>query len=142
MSTSGSLPVLKWKRPESSPFPKIWHTFKARDIDSENLVEYRIQDLPLDRFADCHEQFAKTFMQGEPLGTPLGGTRDPYLIEDYKTLCEPVLAQRMSLACFKEGSNDIIGANLVFINTTEDNYFRDITKHVRIIRIITNVPIK
>lgn len=36
---------LKWKRPESSVFPKVWHTFTEKDADSERLVEYRIEDL-------------------------------------------------------------------------------------------------
>lgn len=135
MANSKSLPVLKWKRPESAEFPKIWHTFKARDIDSENFVEYRIQDLPLDRVADCHRHFATTFIQDAPLGTLLGGRRDPYRIDDYTTLCEPVVAQQMSIVCFKEGSDEIIGANLLFIDTIEDNYVSDISTHVRIIRI-------
>lgn len=35
----------KWKRSESIEYPKVWHTFKARDLDSNDLVEYRIEDI-------------------------------------------------------------------------------------------------
>lgn len=57
----------EWKRPESSEYPKIWHTFKARDIDSNDLVEYRIQDLPESRFAEAIKMMSTAFCRDEPI---------------------------------------------------------------------------
>lgn len=54
--------LLQWKRPETIEYPKIWYTFKARDLNNDNLVEYRIQDLALDRVDDLYEHLIKNFI--------------------------------------------------------------------------------
>lgn len=64
--------VLKWKRPETLEYPKVWHTFKARDLDSDELVEYRIQDLPLERIDDVLDFMLKNYIVDEPIGQVLG----------------------------------------------------------------------
>lgn len=63
-----------WKRPKAIVHPTIWHTFKARDLDSDELVEYRIQDLPLDRMDDAFEHMAANYNQDEPIAQVLGKT--------------------------------------------------------------------
>lgn len=63
---------LKWKRPETSEYPKIWHTFKAKDVDSDQLVEYRIQDLPESRFEEAIQLMTSNFCKDEPLNQALG----------------------------------------------------------------------
>lgn len=62
---------LKWKRSDSE-FPKVWSTFKARDSDSDDLVEYRIQDLPESRFADALKTMVSIFCDDEPLAQAYG----------------------------------------------------------------------
>lgn len=64
--------VLKWKRPESLEYPKVWHTFKARDLDSDKLVEYQIQDLPLERVDEIFDFMFKNYIVDEPIGQVLG----------------------------------------------------------------------
>lgn len=130
MANSEDSPLLTWKRPESVDFPKVWHTFQARDIDSDNLVEYRIQDLPLNRVDDCYRHLFDTLIPDEPIGQALGYENDPHIYDDYKRFWEPVIAQQTVLVCFKEDSDEIIGANLVFVSTREDKYFEDIRECV------------
>lgn len=48
--------MFSYKRPESIPYPNIWHRFKARDCDSDEIVNYCIQDVPYNRFDDAIEQ--------------------------------------------------------------------------------------
>lgn len=62
----------KWKRPISSKFPKIWHTFTAKDVDSEELVEYRIEDLSVDKSEEVLKLLVQYFCGGEPLCIALG----------------------------------------------------------------------
>lgn len=64
--------TLKWKRPDSTEFPKVWHTFKARDLYSDELVEYRIQDLPLERMEEAFEHMFDNYIKDEPIGQVLG----------------------------------------------------------------------
>lgn len=130
MANIENLPVLKWKRPVSDEYPKVWHTFKARDIGSDNIVEYRIQDLPLNRIDDLFEHLLATFIPDEPIGQALGYENDPNVFEDYKKLWTPAIAQRMALVCFKEGTDEIVGTNVLFISSKDDNYFTNIRKAV------------
>lgn len=62
---------LKWKRP-ASEYPKIWFTFEAKDIDSNDLVRYHIQDLPESRFDNALEIMAATFCRDEPVCEAFG----------------------------------------------------------------------
>lgn len=63
---------LKWKRPETSEYPKTWLTFQAKDIDSNELVEYRIQDLPESRYEEAVQFMAANFCKDEPLSQAFG----------------------------------------------------------------------
>lgn len=62
-----NIPKLLWKRPQSCEFPKVWHTFTAKDIDSENLVDYRIEDLTESRYEEALSLMAQCFAKDEPL---------------------------------------------------------------------------
>lgn len=70
--TNDEVLSLNWKRPETVEYPKIWHTFKARDLESDELVEYRIQDLPLDKMDEAFEHMQSNYIQDEPIGQVLG----------------------------------------------------------------------
>lgn len=64
--------VLKWTRPKTSEYPRIWHTFVAKDIDSDTLVEYCIQDMPESRFDEAVQLMTINFCRDEPLNEALG----------------------------------------------------------------------
>lgn len=63
---------LEWIRPSTIEYPKVWRTFKARDLDSDELIEYRIQDLPESRFDDAVDHMKKCFLHDEPISQALG----------------------------------------------------------------------
>lgn len=58
---------LSWTRPDAITYPKVWHTFKAREVESDRLVEYRIQDLPQSRAEDAYKHMFENFIQDEPI---------------------------------------------------------------------------
>lgn len=123
-------PSFKWERPDTVEFPKVWHKFVARDLNNDNLVEYRIQDMPLNRADDLVDHLLRSFFPYEPAALALGSQIDPHAVDDYKTYWKPAIANRMALVCFKEGSDEIVGTNLLYINTKDDHYFTDIRKFV------------
>lgn len=43
MTTNELAPT--WKHSKTVEYPKVWHTSMARDLDSNDLVEYRIEDI-------------------------------------------------------------------------------------------------
>lgn len=59
--------TLSWIRPTSVEYPKIWHKFLARDVDSDKLVEYRIQDLPQSRAEDAYTHMFDGYIQDQPI---------------------------------------------------------------------------
>lgn len=63
---------LIWTRPTSVEYPKVYRTFKARDLDSNELIEYRIQDLPESRFEDAIKQMVENYLPDEPISQVLG----------------------------------------------------------------------
>lgn len=113
---------LTWKRPDTGDYPKVWHTFMARDTDGDNLVEYRIQDLPPDRANDAYEHMLGNYILDEPVAQVLGSAGDLVHFEDYKMAWDPMVAQRMPLVCFKAGSDEIVGVNWLYVCTKEDSY--------------------
>lgn len=66
------IPTLKWKRPATLEYPKVWYTFKARDLNSDELVEYRVQDLPLEKADEVFEYMYNNYIKDEPVGAVLG----------------------------------------------------------------------
>lgn len=62
----------KWKRPDSLDYPKVWHQFMARDVDSDKLVEYRIEDLVESRAEDAYKHMRVFYFPDEPLSQVLG----------------------------------------------------------------------
>lgn len=64
--------LLTWKRPQCTEFPKVWFKFMARDTGTDELVEYRIQDLPECKFDDGIEFMVQHFCKDEPVCAALG----------------------------------------------------------------------
>lgn len=67
-----SIIQMKWKRPDSVEYPKVWCRFQARDLNSDKLVVYRIEDLPESRIEEALLHMKENYMVDEPLGLALG----------------------------------------------------------------------
>lgn len=63
---------MKWKRPKTIEYPKVWSRFKARDFNSDKLVEYRIEDLTDDRAEEAYQHMRDNYLAGEPVTVALG----------------------------------------------------------------------
>lgn len=64
--------TLKWKRPETVEYPKVWHTFMARDLNSDHLVEYRIEDVTQSNAEDVFEHMKAFYIRDEPAAKAFG----------------------------------------------------------------------
>lgn len=63
---------LNWTPDPEVPYPKTWLKFKAKDVNSDDLVEYRICDLPVNRFDDLFDLMENDFLVNEPGNSALG----------------------------------------------------------------------
>lgn len=61
-----------WRRPENIKFPQVWATFKAKDLNSEHLVEYRVEDLTPNRFEDGIKHMTDFYLKNEPVCSSVG----------------------------------------------------------------------
>lgn len=53
--------MFQWKRENLEGFPLVYTRFQSRDYPGDTLVEYRIQDLPEDRFEDAVKFLTQDF---------------------------------------------------------------------------------
>lgn len=94
------------------------------------IISLNIQDLPLDRADDLYKHLLAFFVPDEPTGLAFGSQDDPYSTEDWMLIWKVNVAQRTPIVCFKEGSDDIVGANMVYINAKSDNTREEMMKLV------------
>lgn len=141
---------LKWKRPVSS-VSKVWSTFEAKNVDSDDLIEYRIQDLPESRFEEALENLVSIFCKDEPLCEAYGTLlfqrvskceqlfqsfifieviNDPDAIEDYRRMWNIAIQQKCALVCFKDGSDEIVGLNINFVTIKDEHIMEELRKQV------------
>uniref|UniRef100_A0A336LWE4 CSON003498 protein n=1 Tax=Culicoides sonorensis TaxID=179676 RepID=A0A336LWE4_CULSO len=104
-----------WSRLNFDEFPKVYMRFKAKDCESDDLVEYRIQDLPENRFDDAlNFMFHDQYLREEPFAKGHEIKDDPLAMEDFTEYYTGMINEKMSLVCFKEGSDEIVALNILF----------------------------
>ncbi|XP_055712606.1 uncharacterized protein LOC129807400 [Phlebotomus papatasi] len=120
----------KWKRPQSVPFPSIWRRFKAKDVETGELVNYRVQDLPEDRYEEAVQLLVEHFLKDEPMCKAGGAAADPQSVAGFSNAWRLILQDRISLVCFKENSDEIVGVNVLKLccRGTEDGIPEDAGK--------------
>lgn len=108
-------------RPESLAIPTTYYTFKAKLRNSDEVIEFRVQDLPEDRFEEALEMLRTHFIPDESMCSGRGVHNDPKSI---KILCDvwtEVFKQRLSIACFRnDGCDDLVGVNVFTVFDKND----------------------
>lgn len=105
--------VEKFKRPENQLFPLIHHTFMAKDAESDELVEYYIQDLTEDKTDEALEMYAKCLYLEETIQKAVKISESPDTVELLNGFYGKAIKDRFSLGCFKMGSHELVGINLL-----------------------------
>jgi hypothetical protein len=113
-----------WQRPRDLKFPVEYYKFVTKDRDSENLVEYRVEDIPESRYEEACRFMVKHFVPYEPKLVARNGQNDPVLCEDYYNKYMHGIKQKVSVACFREGSDEFVGVNILEVLGRNDPYFR------------------
>ncbi|XP_050087348.1 uncharacterized protein LOC126572239 [Anopheles aquasalis] len=113
---------MPWERPASVPYPNVWWTFEAPDPDREDgaLATYRVEDLTEDRFEDVKQLYTEHFLDDEPLCAQSGIRQDAEAYEEIMMFWGHTLTQRLTIVCYKEGSKELAGANILTISSADD----------------------
>lgn len=70
-------------------------------------------------------------LRGEPIAKSLNALDAcPEFGPDFERVWRAVLPQRMTLVCFKEGSDDIAGMHVSYVITKDDNWGEQMDKAV------------
>lgn len=113
-------------RPSNVPYPNVWLTFEAPD-DNGDLVKYRIQDLPEDRFEDAIKHMRANFLLDESLCRARNMVNDEQSVSDFTSIWrEAIFGDKLSLVCFQEGCDDIVGMNVLYVE--EKNALSDLSE--------------
>ena len=116
------------KDAETQILPKIYKTFKAKDNNSENLVEYTIKDLPASLFDEAIKIIYDT-IKDEPLSVSRRIFDHEETIKAKKILWRNMLNKGLSIGCFK-GSGELVGLNVLSIADKDEEIKIEVSKGV------------
>lgn len=117
--------IFNWSRPTNIPYPKVWLKFKAKDVLTDVLVEYTVEDLPEERFDEAIEIMAEGFLADVPLVKLKNGANDTEYVDDVTRIWKGIVQQKMCHVCFKESSQEIVGLKMNYLSSKDDVSFLD-----------------
>ena len=106
-----------WTRPENLDFPLTYLNFQSQDEEVEYIVNYRVEDLQENRFDEVLSILSDLHLQEESMYSSKKVVECPQsmreMIENWKNM----LRQKISLVCYKEGSDEIVAVNILGVTT-------------------------
>lgn len=112
---------------------KIYSKFFAKDLNSDDLVEYQIQDLTEEYFDYCIELYAKDLLMEEIIYKASGIDKDPVAIEIMRDFMRKIYEKKHSLVCLRSDTKEIVGCNGLYVKSRGEQAFG-----VKIIKILKN----
>lgn len=110
-----------WQRPGEPAIPTVWYTFQAKDPDNgDQLASYRVEDLTEDRYNDMIRHYTENFVKDEPLCENKQVFQDELSMAEITGFWRWCFEQKMTIVCYKEGSDEIVGANLLHVKQAAD----------------------
>ncbi|CAG9807797.1 unnamed protein product [Chironomus riparius] len=114
-----------WKRPfdDAKHYPLIYSVFESSDAPNEVISNniFRIEDLSIERFPEAIDLLKTQFLIENAMMSSKNVLGDKISTAEIVEYWRSILDQKISNACHKDGSNEIIG--LILLNvTTESEY--------------------
>lgn len=110
-----------FKRPENLEFPQVYYTFKANDKNSDDVIEYWVQDLPEEFYDQTVDFMVKYFIPDETFCSSRDIPNKPTAIEVLRQFWNDTVKQKLSIACFRnDGSDEMVGANVLTVSSKND----------------------
>ncbi|XP_050663489.1 uncharacterized protein LOC126964430 [Leptidea sinapis] len=105
-----------FQRPDSLPFPKVWHRFPAKG------TMVRIQDLTDDQVEPAVQLLVKYFMTDEPPCKYIGVQNHPVAKASLEQVWRNTIKERMSIVCVEDVENpkEIISVNVLTVADKND----------------------
>lgn len=101
--------VEKYVRSKDGLYPIIHHTFKAKASNSDNLVEYYVQDLTKDHIEKAIDFILKWLTPEETFQQAAKLSQNEAAVKVMRGYFKEKLEERVSLICFESGTNNLVG---------------------------------
>lgn len=112
---------MPFKRPEHIEFPHTYYTFKVKSRDSGEIIEFRVQDLPDDKFEEALEMLKTHFLPDESFCSAKGVDKDPNSTKIICDIWKKLMKAHLSIACFRnDGSDNLIAVNCLTVLSKDD----------------------
>jgi hypothetical protein len=99
----------RWQRPGNLDFPICYHKFHSKN----ELVEFRVEDIPPTRYDEACKFMIQHFVPYEPKLVSRNAQNDSLLHEDYYKIYMWAIRQKVSVACFEKDSDEFVGVNIL-----------------------------
>lgn len=109
--------VARFKRAEGSLYPLLHHSFKAHSLNSDELVEYYIEDLTEEHIEKAIEMIFKYFSSDETFQKAIKLSEKDYGLELVKSSYNKYFREKVSLACFVSGSRELVAVSALTVET-------------------------
>lgn len=113
--------IPKFKRPLNIPYPNVWYRFQLKEPYSDKLVNYRIEDLTPNRYEDAIKHLVANFLPDETMCKSRNLSRDLQSLDDfYDIVRATIMDHKLTVACYREGSDEIIGVNVLYVKQRDE----------------------
>lgn len=109
--------VENFKRSEGSLYPVLHHTFKAKSLDSDKVVEYYVEDLTEKHYDEAFDFILKYLMPEETFQLAVRRSEKDCGVNILRHFYRGVFEEKVSLACFVSGSHELVGLNALKVLT-------------------------
>lgn len=109
---------MEFQRPEGSLYPITYSSFKVKENDE--VEEYFIQDLTENLFDQAVDFIVENHAKGAVLHKAAKTLDGESGIQRVREMYRNVFKEKISLICFKLGSQEIVGLNALTVKTREN----------------------
>lgn len=102
---------------EDSLYPQIYHTFKAKDLEGDKLVEFYIQDMTEKHYDEAVEFIAKYLMPEEIFCRAAKIPENEAAEKAFKVYYSTIVKEKFSLACFSLKTHEMVALNSFVVET-------------------------
>lgn len=110
-----------WKRPyqDARHYPLIYSVF-----ESDSGEVFRIEDVQEKSFEDVIEMLRNNYLTEDPLMSSKNVTEDAESVDEIIEYWKCILDQKISIACLKEDTNEIVGITLLSFMSEQEYDFK------------------
>jgi hypothetical protein len=92
---------------------QVYRTFKAKAKDSNELIDYIIQDLPETRFEEALDLYVDCFLPDEAMSISKNISNQPNSTKIFREIWLSFFQQRLAVGCFT--GDELVGVNCLIL---------------------------